>query len=145
MPGSEAIFQGKRILGTQEFRNEVSVIGEYPPQVGYNLDLPIIRYMGTSENPQWMDEEEGRWINSRFSSEIVVSEVKTDKYETLSRVRVDVARVPYTVEVSRSSGAPVFVQDFEVIHTYGETAEIKAQVAWKEKVCVLRIYLSSHN
>ena len=35
-------------------------------------------------------------------------------------------------------GFPVFIQEFEVIYIYGGTAEIKAQLAWKEDV---RLYV----
>jgi hypothetical protein len=63
-----------------------------------------------------------------------ISKAITDKYKTLSHIDVDATKVPYVLGIS-PLGFPVFIQEFEVIYIYGGTAEIKAQLAWKENVC----------
>lgn len=138
-----------RTSGAQEFRDEVAVIRKARPLAGENLDFPVIRYTGASSNPQWMDEEIGRRINPMFSSDNCISEVITEEYETISHIRVDLGRVPYILAITASG--LVSVQEFEVIYIYGDTAQIKAQVAWKDGVClpdssyVLRLTFLSHN
>jgi hypothetical protein len=63
-----------------------------------------------------------------------ISKAITDKYKTLSHIDVDATKVPCVLGIS-PLGFPVFIQEFEVIYIYGGTAEIKAQLAWKENVC----------
>ena len=63
----------------------------------------------------------------------LVSEGIIAKYKTISRIRVDTEKVPCLFRMS-PLGFPIFIQEFEIIYIYGGTAEIKAQMAWKEDV-----------
>jgi hypothetical protein len=71
----------------------------------------------------------------RISRGNCISKAITDKYKTLSHIHVDATKVPCVPGMS-PLGFPIFIQQFEVIYIYGGTAEIKAQLAWKEDVCV---------
>ena len=90
-----------------------------------------------------MDEEEGRWMGSRSPPGDFISKVTTDKYETLSHIRADIENVPFT-PMSSPSGL-ILGKMFEIIYSYGGTAEIKAQLAWDEDVCLLWTYLRSYH
>ena len=57
----------------------------------------------------------------------------TEKYKKLTHIRVDVSDIPGVPGMS-PLGLPIFIQTFEIIYIYGGTAEIKAQIAWKEDV-----------
>lgn len=48
-----------RVSGTREFRDKIAGINLLPPAPGDTTEFPLIRYTGTSKNPQWMDEEPG--------------------------------------------------------------------------------------
>jgi hypothetical protein len=48
-------------------------------------------------------------------------------------VVIDAKEIPCAVFMSRM-GLPCFVQDYEVVYTYGQT-ELKAQLRWTEEVC----------
>jgi len=54
---------------------------------------------------------------------------------------VDTEKVPCLPRMS-PLGFPIFIQEFEIIYIYGGTAEIKAQMAWKEDVrlCDIPLY-----
>lgn len=82
-----------------------------------------------------MDEEEGRFISSIPTDNLRLKTNITDKYVTLSHIRVDAHKVPCAIGMS-PLGFPIFIQEFEVIYMYGGTEEIKAQLAWEEDVCI---------
>lgn len=60
----------------------------------------------------------------------------------MSHIRVEADKVPCLPGMS-PLGFPIFIQEFEVIYIYGGTAEIKAQLAWKQDVCVLILRLDT--
>jgi hypothetical protein len=68
--------------------------------------------------------------------------VTTEKYKTVSHIHVDVADLPYHPAWT-PLGTLVFIRKFEVIYIYGSTAEIKAQIAWKDGVRLLRTHLTT--
>ena len=63
----------------------------------------------------------------------------TGNFKTISHISVDASKVPCIAGMS-PLGFPVFIQQFEVIYIYGQT-EFKAQVSWKEEVCLSRTIL----
>ena len=62
-----------------------------------------------------------------------ILEETTEKFEEKCHISVDSPDAPCIVGRSLL-GFPIFIQEFEVIYIYGQTAEIKAQVAWTEEV-----------
>ena len=123
--------QGMRVSGTQEFRDEVPTISMFPPVAGQISEFPIIRYMGKSKKPQWMDEEQSRCLRSSWDSRVL--EATTGKFKEMCHISADASKAPYTVGRSLL-GFPIFIQEFEIIYIYGQTTEVKAQVAWMEDV-----------
>ena len=61
----------------------------------------------------------------------------------MSHIHVDVRNVPGVPGIS-PLGLPVFVYEFEMICIYGGTAEIKAQIAWKEDVRLCNLCLTTY-
>jgi len=106
------LFKGTRVLGTQEFREKVAHVGPFPMVTGQSMQFPVIRYTGTSKNPQWMDGKEQM------------------NFETISHITADISKAPCISGVS-PLGFQIFVRQFEVIYIYGQT-EFKAQMAWTE-------------
>ena len=49
-----------RISGTGEFREKIASVSPFPPAAGKTLEFPVMRYMGTLKNPQWMDKEKSK-------------------------------------------------------------------------------------
>lgn len=109
----------------------MSGITVIPPAAGQVSKFPIIRYTGKSQKPLWMDKEKGRC--SRSSQDNRVLEAIAEKFKEMCHISVDVSKAPYTVRKSLF-GFPIYIQEIEVIHIYGQTTEVKAQVVWMEKV-----------
>lgn len=59
----------------------------------------------------------------------------------MSHISVDALKAPCITGMS-PLGFPISVHQFELIYTYGETAEIKAQLAWMEEVRLSRSLLA---
>ena len=57
-------YQGTRVSGTQEFRDDIAGVSRLPPIIVKTMEFPVIRYTGTSKNPRWMDEDPGGWTES---------------------------------------------------------------------------------
>jgi len=110
---SPTLFKGTRISDTQEFRGKVSNVSRFPPIAGKTSEFPIIRYTGKSEKPLWMDEEQ-------------------DNFKEMCRISVDASKAPF-IPGRSLLGFPIFIQNFDIIYIYGQTTEIKAQVAWMEE------------
>jgi len=53
----------------------------------------------------------------------------------MCNISFDAPDAPCSVGLRSLLGFPIFVQEFEVIYIYGQT-ELKAQIAWKEEVCL---------
>ena len=109
----------------------MSGITMIPPVAGQVSKFPIIRYTGKSKKPLWMDQEKGRC--SRSSRDNRVLEAIAAKFKEMCHISVDASKAPYTVRRSLL-GFPIYIQEIEVIQIYGQTTEVKAQVAWMEKV-----------
>jgi len=62
-----------------------------------------------------------------------VLEAITGKFKEMCHISADASGAPYTVGMSLL-GFPIFIQEFEIIYIYGQTTEVKAQVAWVEDV-----------
>jgi len=107
------LFKGVRTSGTQEFRKKVAGVSMLPPTAGETSEFTIIRYTGKSKNPQWVDAE-------------------PDKFKEMCTISVDASKAPCITGRSLF-GFPIFIQEFEVIYIYGQTTEIKAQIAWMEE------------
>ncbi|KAF9783685.1 hypothetical protein BJ322DRAFT_873863 [Thelephora terrestris] len=99
------------MFGTQEFRKKMPVAWPLPRVTGPLLQVPIIRYTGTSEEPRWMDGEPG-------------------KFEIISHISADLSKASCTPGVSRL-GFPSFTRECEVILLCNNT-KLMAQLAWKE-------------
>ena len=60
----------------------------------------------------------------------------------MSHISVDASKVPCITGMSPLD-LPISIYRFELIYTYGQTAVIKAQLAWMEEVRLSRTHLWS--
>ena len=51
--------QGAQVPGTREFRGMITSTYPLPPVPGKIWEVPVVRYTGTSDSPQWMEDEPG--------------------------------------------------------------------------------------
>jgi len=109
---SPILIKGTRVSDdTEEFSDTFAATSRLPPCMFGVRKLPITRYKGKREKPQWVDLE-------------------PEKYEIVCHVEVDPREIPHFTCISPMG--PYFVQPYDVVYTHGQT-EFKAQLRWEKE------------
>ncbi|KAJ7704328.1 hypothetical protein B0H17DRAFT_1039291 [Mycena rosella] len=96
---------------TKEFRRPYLITNHNPSGL-WSVDIPILRYSGVDEDPQWVD-------------------IDPDKYSVLCTVHADTSKLANNLQRLTGRLGTYYQLNFEVILAFGLT-ELKAQIAWVE-------------
>ena len=114
---------------TKEFRSSYFRLTLDPTDS--QIRTPILYYRGSSENPQWMDVNEG----NDFTTSRAFSDARPDMYSTLCFVQADDSQISKIFRQAYSlTGAVHYRLSYDIILSFGLT-EFKAQICWMEDVC----------
>jgi len=103
--------KGTKVLESREIRKKLCVTREGTPET--NIRSEILKYVGNTKEPQWMD-------------------VERDRFETLCHVAADISAAPCTLKMSKS-GKMCYSREYDVVLLVGLT-ELKAQIRWKDSL-----------
>ena len=96
------------------------------------LSAKILKYIGESQSPRWLDSEPSTWYNLGSLMPGLIPQL--DMYKPLCTVVADTSQATKALKSrTTTAGKTYYRQDFDVVLLLG-LAELKAQISWMEDV-----------
>ncbi|KAJ7073103.1 hypothetical protein C8F01DRAFT_268957 [Mycena amicta] len=108
---SSILPRGQSVSETEEFRSTFCIRETTLPAL-WTINVDILRYQGTYQDPQWLD-------------------VDSENYSTLCTVHAETFTLAQTLRPLFGTKGVYYQLDFDVVLSFGKT-ELKAQIAWKQ-------------